>query len=120
MHFYRQMENQEKWRSIVQVRQEQIADPERVLYKLFGVGRLPAHTSKWMTEGLNAHGGKLASGIEVYPETEPGEAYQAGGEAIVSQEGEVVYSFRGSAPWDRPPVEDLLSALDQHCSAPQQ
>ena len=120
MHFYRKMENQEKWRSIVQVGQEQIADPERVLYKLFGVGRLPAHTSKWMTRGMNAYGGKLASGIEVDPETETGEVYQAGGEAIVSQEGEVVYSFRGSAPGDRPPVEDLLSALDQHCSAPQQ
>ena len=120
MHFYRQMENQEKWRSIVQCDQEQIADPERVLYKLFGLGRLPAHTSKWMTKGMNAYGGKLASGAEVYPETEPGDVYQAGGEAIVSQEGEVVYSFRGSAPWLRPPVDDLLSALDQHCSAPQQ
>ena len=120
MHFYRQMENQEKWRSIVQCDQEQIADPERLLFKLFGLGRLPAHTSKWMTKGMNAYGGKLASGVEVYSETETGDVYQAGGDVIVSQGGEVVYSFRGSAPWLRPPVEDLLSSLGQHCSAPQQ
>ena len=109
------MENQEKWRSHTQCSQEQIADPERLLYKLFGLGRLPAHMSKWKTLALNVYGGMMASGIMVdYPETEPGDVYQAGGDAIVSQEGEVVYSFRGSAPYLRPPVEELLSALDKH------
>ena len=104
----------------MQCSHEQIADPERVLYKLFGLGRLPAHTSQWMTLGMNVYGGKMASGREVYPETEPGDVYQAGGDAIVTQEGEVVYSFRGSAPYLRPPVEELLSALDKHSSAAQQ
>ena len=120
MHFYRQMENQEKWRGIIQCSQEHVADPERLLYKLFGLGRLPAHTSKWMTKGMNAYGGKLASGVKVYPETEPGDVYQAGGEVIITQKGEVVYSFRGSAPYLRPPVQELLSALDKHSSAAQQ
>ena len=114
------MENQEKWRNFAQCSQEQIADPERLLYKLFGLGRLPMHNSKWMTSAMNAYDGKLASGVEVYSETELGDVYQSGGEAIVTQEGKVVYSFRGSAPYLRPPVEELLSALDKHSSATQQ
>ena len=118
--FYRQMENQEKWRSIVQCDQEQIADPERVIYKLFGLGRLPVHANKWITMALNGYAGKLASGHEVFSDTEPGDDYQAGGDAIVTQEGNVVYSFRGSTPGLRPPVEELLSAFDKHSSAAQQ
>ena len=98
----------------MQCSQEHIADPERRLYKLFGLGRLPTHISKWMTLAMNSYGGKLASGIKIFPETEPGDVYQAGGDVIVTQEGEVVYSFRGPAPFLRPPVEELLSALDKH------
>ena len=120
VHFYREMENQEKWRSIVQCGQEQIADPERVLYKLFGLGRLPVHVNKWMTMALNSYAGRLASGHEVFSDTEPGDDYQAGGDAIVTQEGEVVYSFHGSTPGLHQPVEELLSALDKHSSAAQQ
>ena len=120
VHFYREMENQEKWRSIVQYGQEQIADPERVLYKLFGLGRLPVHTNKWMTMALNSYAGRLATGHEVFADTEPGDDYQAGGDAIVTQEGEVVYSFRGPIAYLRPPVEELLLALDKNSSAAQQ
>ena len=119
MHFYRQMENQEKWRRHAQCSQEQVADPERLLYKLFGLGRLPANFTKWMKMGLNHYGGRLASGHEVFSDTEPGDDYQVGGDAIVTQQGEVVYSFRGSLPYLRPPVEELLSALDKHSSAAQ-
>ena len=120
VHFYREMENQEKWRSIVQCGQEQIADPERILYKLFGLGRLPVHTNKWMTMALNSYAGRLATGHEVFADTEPGDDYQAGGDAIVTQEGEVVYSFRGPIAYLRPPVEELLLALDKNSSAAQQ
>ena len=120
VHFYRKMENQEKWRTIVQCGQEQIADSERLLFKLFGLGRLPVHANKWMTIAMNRFGDKLASGHEVFSDTEPGDDYQAGGDAIVTQEGEVVYSFHGSTPGLHPPVEELLSALDKHSSAAQQ
>ena len=63
---------------------------------------------------LNGYGGMMASGVEVFSETEPGDIYQAGGDVIVTREGEVVYSFRGPAPFLRPPVEELLTALEKH------
>ena len=114
VHFYKEMENQEKWRRFIQCSLEHIADQERRLYGMFGLGRLPAHTSKWITLAMNVYGGKLASGVEVFSETEPGDIYQAGGDVIVTREGEVVYSFRGPAPFLRPPVEELLTALEKH------
>ena len=59
-----------------------------------------------MTIAMNRFGDKLASGHEVFSDTEPDD-YQAGGDAIVTQEGEVVYSFHGSTPGLHPPVEEL-------------
>ena len=70
--------------------------------------------TKWMARAMNGYAGQLASGAEVFSETEPGDLYQASGDVIVTPEGEVVYSFRGPAPFLRPPVEELLTALEKH------
>ena len=52
-------------------------------------------------------------GIQIYPETEPGDVNQAGGDVIVSKKGEVVYSCRPSEPNIRPKIPDILSALER-------
>ena len=71
------------------------------------------HTSKWTTRAFAIYGGRSAVGIQIYPETELGDVYQAGGDVIVTKEGKVVYSCRPSEPNIRPSIPDILSALER-------
>ena len=113
IHYYKESQNQEKWCEVTQCRHQQLADPDRVLYRQFGIGRLPVHTSKWTTRAFAIYGGRSAVGIQIYPETELGDVYQAGGDVIVTKEGKVVYSCRPSEPNIRPSIPDILSALER-------
>ena len=107
------MQNQERWRAVTQCEHRQLADPDRVLYSQFGIGRLPLPTSKWSTRAFALYGGISATGVQIYPETEPGDVNQAGGDVIVSKKGVVVYSCRPSEPNIRPEIPDILSALEK-------
>ena len=113
IHYYKEMQNQEKWREFAQCEHRQLADPDRVLYRQFGIGRLPLPTSKWSTRAFALYGGRSAVGIQIYSETEQGDVAQAGGDVIVSKEGKVVYSYRPSEPNIRPEIPDILSALER-------
>ena len=109
------MQNQEKWREFahVQCKRLQLADPDRILYRQFGIGRLPLTNAKCSTYGLAGYGGRSAVGIQIYPEAEQGDVHQAGGDVIMTKEGKVVYSFRPSLPYLRPEIPDILSALER-------
>ena len=69
--------------------------------------------SKWSIRAFVVYGGRSAVGIEIYSEMEQGDVYQAGGDVIVSREGKVVYSCCPTKPYDRPEVDDILSALER-------
>ena len=107
------MQNQEKWREVTQCKHQQLADPDRVLFRQFGIGRLPLPNAKCSTLAFKVYGGRSAVGIQIYPETELGDVHQAGGDVIVTKEGKVVYSFRPSLPYLRPSIPDILSALER-------
>lgn len=111
--FYKEMENQEKWREFAQCKIQQLADQDKVLFHLFGFGRLPVPTSYWSTTALQVYGGFEAMGTPTYSETEQGDVFMAGGDVIVSREGKVVYSFRTPLPYVRPDVADILAVLEK-------
>lgn len=111
--FYKEMENQEKWREFAQCKIQQLADTDQVLFRLFGFGRLPVPNSNWSTGAFMVYGGFKAMGTPTYSETEQGDVYRAGGDVIVSREGKVVYSFRPPLPYVRPEVADILAVLEK-------
>ena len=112
VHYYK-MENLEKWRNYTKCQHQIIADPQRLLYKLFGVGRPPARRSQWSIRSTNLYASRHASGVDAYADTELGDALQLGGDVIVDDTGRVVFNYRSTWPPDRVSAKDLISALKQ-------
>lgn len=84
------------------------SDPERKVYKLFGLGR--AHKNQVFTLGviwkylkLIAQGKKLKKTNE--------DVYQLGGDFIIDGKGVLQYCFRSKNIDARPRVEDLLRVI---------
>ena len=46
-------------------------------------------------------------------ETEPGDAFQVGGDVVVDSSGCVIYIFRSQKPPERPSVDDIIALLDE-------
>ena len=112
VHHYK-MENLEKWRSYTKCQHQTIADPQRLLYKLFGVGRPPARKSTWSLFGVNRYASRHAKGEKIYADTELGDALQLGGDVIVDDTGRIVFNYRSTWPPDRVSAKDLISALKE-------
>ena len=112
VHYYK-MENLEKWRNWSKCQHQTIADPQRLLYKLFGVGRPPARKSQWSIRSTNAYAGHHAKSETAYADTELGDALQLGGDVVVDDTGRVVFNYRSTWPPDRVSAKDLISALKE-------
>jgi hypothetical protein len=84
-----------------------LSDPDRVLYARLGLGRARLR-EVYTPETLRIYRDAARRGEPVRRPVE--DARQLGGDAVVVQ-GRVVRLFRPASPDDRPPIEELMSAL---------
>ncbi len=106
-------ENLPAYRHQHQLDIEVLVDPDRCAYRAFGLGRgtirriWGLRAAKKYVELLRSDGVRgLARPTE--------DTLQLGGDFIVDPDGLLVYGFWGNGPDDRPPVDELIQAVNGH------
>jgi alkyl-hydroperoxide reductase/thiol specific antioxidant family protein len=92
-----------------------LADPERDVYRAYGLDRLPWYRVFTPKAGLK-YLGFIFQGI--VPGAPGQDVMQQGGDFIVDGDGILRYAHRGWTADDRPPVEDLIGCLRSIASSP--
>jgi hypothetical protein len=85
-----------------------LGDPERVVYRAFGLGRLPWHRV-FTLKTVAIYFGLMLRGR--FPQPPGQDAMQQGGDFIVDGEGIIRFAYPGRTSDDRPPVDALMGAL---------
>lgn len=85
-----------------------VGDPERHVYRAYGLGRLPWHRV-FTLKTLGMYAGFLLRGR--LPQRPGQDPMQQGGDFIVDGDGVVRFAYAGRTSDDRPPVEDLIACL---------
>ena len=85
-----------------------LADPERRVYHMYGLHRLPWHRIVTL-RGAGKYLGFLFRGI--FPGAPGQDVRQQGGDFLVDAAGAVRYARVGQYADDRPPVDELLEHL---------
>lgn len=86
-----------------------LADPDRTLYRLLGVER-GSRRQVWSPGTLRLYGRLLRRGRRLRRPTE--DVRQLGADAVVGRTGVLRYLALPPAPDRRPPVDELIAALD--------
>ncbi len=86
-----------------------VADPDRVLYRLLGAER-GTRRQVWSAGTLRLYVRLVRAGRRLRRPTE--DVYQLGADAVVGRDGRLRYRSLPSTPDARPPVEELIAALD--------
>ncbi len=86
-----------------------LADPSRALYRLLGVGR-GSTGQVWSPGTLRLYARLLRSGRRLQWPTE--DIRQLGADAVIGRDGTVRYLSLPATPDARPPISELISALD--------
>ena len=86
-----------------------LADPDRTLYRLLGAER-GSRRQVWSVGTLRLYGRLLRDGRRLRRPTE--DVRQLGADAVVGRDGRLRYLSLPSSPDRRPPIDDLLAALD--------
>ena len=88
-----------------------LADPERKAYRYFGLARLPWYRV-FSPATIRLYARLLLQGrkLENYGRDD---YRQSGGDFLVDSAGRTVFAHRSRDPADRPPVNALLTAIDQ-------
>ena len=112
VHYYK-MENLIKWRNYTKCQHQTIADPQRLLYKLFGIGHIQPKKTIWKIQPLQFYASLRISLKDTVPlqETEPGDTFLVGGDVVVDSSGRVIYIFRSQRPPEKPSVDDIITLL---------
>ncbi len=90
-----------------------LADEERALYRLLGLGR-GSVTRVWGWRSLRSYVGLVRSGgrLDRGPADRTNEdTLQLGGNAVIDSQGRLAWVFRGSGPDDRPGIDRLVEAV---------
>ncbi len=88
-----------------------LTDPTRSTYRRYGLGRGSARRV-WGTKAARAYAGLLRKGgRKLKMPTE--DTLQLGGDFVIDRQGRIAFAYRSAGPDDRPPVEDLLVAVDR-------
>jgi len=85
-----------------------LLDPERHAYRAFGLER--SHVRVFSPRTLLRYGRQMLSGNPIPPKR--GDPFQLGGDFVVDRDGTILYAHASRTPSDRPPVEEILAALD--------
>lgn len=86
-----------------------VADPERTLYRVLGAER-GARRQVWSPGTLALYGRLLRAGRRLHRPTE--DVRQLGADVVVGRDGRVRYLALPTSPDARPPIEELITALD--------
>lgn len=86
-----------------------VGDTDLRLYHLFGVGR-GSHRQVWSAGTLRLYARLIRAGHRVRRPTE--DIRQLGADVVIGRDGTVRYLCRPISPDARPPVDDLVAALD--------
>lgn len=85
-----------------------LADPERALYRRFGLDRAPL----WRIYNpgtLRLYGRLLARGRRLRRPVD--DTRQLGGDFVIDADGRLAAAFRPRSPDDRPPIDHLVAAV---------
>lgn len=85
-----------------------VTSEDRAAYRAYGFRR-GSVLRVWGPKAISAYVGLLRKGRKVERPTE--DTLQLGGDVVVDREGRVAYLYRGSGPDDRPPIDELVSAV---------
>lgn len=88
-----------------------LLDPQRTIYRAFGLGSSYAKVLKF--DFLLEVSECVVAGREI-PDVSNrllGDIWQMGGDFLLDQEGKVLLSHRSQHPLDRPAMADLLAAM---------
>lgn len=86
-----------------------VTDPDRELYRLLGAER-GTHRAVWSPGTLRMYARLLRSGRRLQRPTE--DVNQLGADAVVGRDGRLRYLSLPTNPDRRPPVDELIAALD--------
>lgn len=86
-----------------------LSDPDRRLYRLLGAGRAPAR-QVWSWGTMAMYGRLLRRGRRLQRPTE--DTRQLGADAVIGRDGRLRYLALPSSPDRRPPIDELVAALD--------
>lgn len=87
-----------------------LADPQRMLYRRFGLDRAPL----WRIYNpgtLRLYGQLLARGRRLRRPVD--DTRQLGGDFVIDADGRLAVAFRPRSPDDRPPIDDLVAAVSR-------
>jgi hypothetical protein len=85
-----------------------LADPDRGLYRRFGLGRGSIHRI-WGTGTLKMYARLLRRGRRLRRPTQ--DTRQLGGDFVIDADGRMSAEFRPTSPDGRPPIDDLITAV---------
>lgn len=85
-----------------------LADPDRALYRAFGLGRGSLHRI-WSPGTLALYARLLRRGRRLARPTE--DTRQLGGDVVIGPDGRLARAFRPRSPDQRPPLSDLVDAV---------
>ena len=86
-----------------------VADPDRTLYRLLGAER-GTNRQVWSAGTIRMYAQLLRTGRRLRRPTE--DTRQLGADAVLGSDGTLRYLSLPSSPDARPPIEDLIAALD--------
>jgi len=85
-----------------------VADETRAVYRAYGLGRGP-WWRVWGPGALLAYARLVRAGRKLERPTD--DTLQLGGDFVVDGGGRLAYTYRSTAPDDRPPVDELIEAV---------
>lgn len=97
-------------RSHLDLRFPLLADPQRALYRRFGLGR-GSFTEVWGFATLSLYRDLLRRGRRLRLPVQ--DTRQLGGDFVIDGDGYLVAAFRPRSPDARPEVDQLLAAVEQ-------
>ena len=97
------------YRAHLQLPFDVVADPERTLYRLLGVGRGTTR-QVWSLGTLRMYAQLLRAGRRLRRPTE--DIHQLGADVVIGRDGTVRYVSLPATRDARPPISDLIAAVD--------
>lgn len=86
-----------------------LADPERAIYRAYGLGRASALRTWFSPRTVRFYLGALFHGH--IPQRPQADTHQLGGDFIVDEAGVIRFAHRSVEPADRPTVDSLIRVL---------
>lgn len=105
------LEGAQVWLQQTGCKFDMLLDPQRQIYKTFGLGSSYAKVMKF---GTMLQYSEFVVQHRSFPDVPPqflGDIYQMGGDFLLDEGGKVIFSHTSKTPIDRPKMGDLLAGI---------